>query len=61
MHRWRLRCPHGHVDVVERGRTRHHGGPKPASPYYCRTCKDGAHDPHHDHVVDAKTGRRVTG
>lgn len=60
MHEWRLRCPHGHVDVVaRRGSDQHTTGAK--SPYYCRTCKDGAHDPHHYHVVDTKTGRRITG
>lgn len=59
---WRFRCPHGHVTVVaRRGSNQHTAGA--ASRYYCKTCKDGDgdRDPHYDHVVDAKTGRRVTG
>lgn len=59
MHKWRLRCEHGHVDVVERGRTRHRGGRQPKTRFYCRSCKDLGYDPHHDRVVDAKTGREV--
>lgn len=56
---WRRRCPHGHVDVVERqGETLHSDGPK--SRYYCRTCKkQEGRDPHHDVVIDAKTGEEV--
>ena len=57
---WRYRCPEGHVAVVERGLNRARGGKEPESRFYCNTCKDDpALDPHHDRVVDAKTGRVV--
>ena len=56
---WRRRCPHGHVDVVERKDDDRHGA-APASRFYCRTCKDQPdRDPHYDRVRDAKTGREV--
>jgi hypothetical protein len=56
---WRRRCPLGHVDVVERRDDDRHGR-TPTSRYYCRTCKKlDDPDPHHDHIVDAKTGEDV--
>jgi hypothetical protein len=36
------------------------GGPEPKSPYYCRSCDKAGVDPHHDHIVDVKTGREIT-
>lgn len=59
-HPWRLRCPNGHADVTERKDDERHG-PAPKTPWYCGTCKQQpGRTPHHDHVIDAKTGRRVT-
>lgn len=54
---WRYRCPNGHVDVRRR-QTDESG-----AEYYCNTCRDKRagewQDPHHDHLIDAKTGERV--
>lgn len=56
---WRRRCPRGHSNVQRRLDDDQHGR-SPESPFYCDTCKDAGLDPHHDHVVDAKTGREIT-
>lgn len=42
---WRHRCPEGHTALKRYGED-----------YYCQSC-----DQVYDHLVDAKTGRVVTG
>lgn len=57
---WRRRCPNGHVNIKYRTGAGRGGGPEPKSPYYCRSCDKAGVDPHHDHIVDVKTGREIT-
>lgn len=50
---WRLQCPNG-----DRGYQLRHGE-SAESRVYCNICQRRGDDPHHDHLIDAKTGEEI--
>jgi len=52
---WRLRCPEGDTSF----KRRQCGTNGSTAPVYCDTCRRRGDDPHHDHLIDIKTGDEV--
>jgi len=54
---YRYRCPHGHTAITAAVT------PEAKTKYYCNSCADRQngpyHDPHYEHLIDAKTGEEV--
>lgn len=55
---WRYRCPNGHTTFQYRSRDPRHGV-EAGSKYYCSTCNRNGLDPHHDVLIDHKTGKEA--
>jgi hypothetical protein len=51
---WRLRCPEGDTSFKRR-----QSGLNATAPVYCTSCLRRGDDPHHDHLIDIKTGDEV--
>lgn len=56
---WRFRCPNGHTSFQFRPGNPNHGVDAKTR-YYCPVCRDTGRSPHHEFVIDAKTGEQVT-
>jgi len=59
MSEWRYRCPNGHVNIYKRVGGENMHGQTAKETWYCDTCKNYHDNPHYDHVIDAKTGKKV--